>query len=70
MVRLLAATLLGALALACAGTATASYPHTFGPLKRNPADALVKLPIDSFRYDYARRCTKRPTPGASRWCPG
>jgi hypothetical protein len=64
VVRLLAAILLGTLALACAGTAAASYPHTFGPVKGNPADALDKLPIDGYRYDYARHCTKKPTPGA------
>lgn len=64
MVRFVAATLLATLALTCAAAAAASYPHTFGPVKRNPADSLVKLPIDSFRYDYARHCTTRPTPGA------
>jgi hypothetical protein len=64
VVRSLAATLLGTLALVCAGTAVASYPHTFGPVKGNPADKLDKLPIDNYRYDYSRHCTKKPTPGA------
>jgi hypothetical protein len=50
--------------LALTGVAAASYPHTFAPVKGNPADALAKLPIDGYRYDYARHCTKKPTPGA------
>ena len=29
----------------------------------NPADARDGLPIDGYRYDYARHCTKSPTPG-------
>jgi hypothetical protein len=60
--------LIAAAALACAfalaGSAAASYPRTFGPVKGNPADALAQLPIDGYRYDLSRRCTKRPTPGA------
>jgi hypothetical protein len=29
-----------------------------------PADRLASLPIDGYRYDLSRRCTKHPTPGA------
>jgi hypothetical protein len=46
------------------GTALAAHPQTFGPVKGNPADALSKLPIEGYRYDLSRRCTKSPTPGA------
>ena len=60
--------LLATCVLACvpalAGTASAAYPNTFAPVKGNPANALDKLPIDSYRYDHSRRCTKKPTPGA------
>jgi hypothetical protein len=55
---------LAVFALALAGTALAAYPETFRPVKGNPADSLDKLPIDGYRYDYARRCVKKPTPGA------
>ena len=33
------------------------------PAKGNPADALLALPIDDYRYDHATRCKKHPTPG-------
>jgi hypothetical protein len=58
--------LLAALActLAVAATAAASYPNSFGPVKGNPANKLASLPIDGYRYDLSRRCTKQPTPGA------
>ena len=62
--RPLLATFVLACVLACAGTALASYPNTFGPVKGNPANVLDKLPIDGYRYDHSRRCTKHPTPGA------
>jgi hypothetical protein len=55
---------LAVFAVALAGTALAAYPETFRPVKGNPADSLDKLPIDGYRYDYARRCVKKPTPGA------
>jgi hypothetical protein len=45
--------------LSLTGVAVAGHP-----VKGNPADALDKLPIDGYRYDYARHCTKSPTPGA------
>jgi hypothetical protein len=53
-----------AAAVCLAGTAFAAYPQTFKPVKGNPADKLDSLPIDAYRYDYARHCTKAPTPGA------
>jgi hypothetical protein len=63
-VRRLALPALILLLLSIAGTAIAAYPHTFKPVKGNPADKLDKLPIEGYRYDLSRRCTKHPTPGA------
>ena len=37
----------------------------FRPVSGNPADKLVKLPIDDYRYDHAKDCRKRPTKGAN-----
>jgi len=37
----------------------------FRPVSGNPADKLVKLPIDEYRYDHAKDCRKRPTKGAN-----
>ena len=62
--RLFVAAILCTLGLVAAGTAFAAYPETFGPVKGNPADKLDSLPIDGYRYDLSRRCTKHPTPGA------
>jgi hypothetical protein len=36
----------------------------FRPVSGNPADKLVDLPIDDYRYDHAKDCRKRPTKGA------
>jgi hypothetical protein len=44
--------------------ATSAIPSSFGPVSRNPADRLAPLPIEDYRYDHARRCRQRPTPGA------
>jgi hypothetical protein len=30
----------------------------------NPADRLADLPVDDYAYDHARKCLKRPSPGA------
>jgi hypothetical protein len=57
-VRLLVAALLCSIAVT--GTAAAA----FKPVKGNPADKLDSLPIEGYRYDLSRRCTKHPTPGA------
>jgi hypothetical protein len=63
-VRVFVAALLCAVGLAIAGSAVAAYPRTFKPVKGNPVDKLDKLPIENFRYDRSRRCTKHPTRGA------
>lgn len=42
----------------------------FARVRGNPADRLAHLPIDDYRYDYAKRCNKRPRPGTralERW---
>jgi hypothetical protein len=44
-----------------AGTALAAG---FLPVKGNPADKLVAVPIDDYRYDNAKDCRKQPTKGA------
>jgi hypothetical protein len=36
----------------------------FRPVAGNPADKLVNLPIDDYRYDHAKDCRKHPTKGA------
>jgi hypothetical protein len=36
---------------------------SFGPVAGNPADKLVRLPIDAYAYDRASRCESRPDPG-------
>jgi hypothetical protein len=48
-------------ALAAAATAIAGG---FLPVKGNPADKLVTVPIDDYRYDHAKSCRKHPTRGA------
>src|SRR3954468_18502306 len=36
----------------------------YGPVRHNPADRLAFQPIEGYHYDYAKRCRKRPMPGA------
>ena len=35
----------------------------FRPVKGNPADRLVALPIDDYQYDHAKKCHRTPKPG-------
>ena len=35
-----------------------------GAVSGNPADRLVRLPIDPYRYDHAKGCRQHPMPGA------
>ena len=51
------------LVVAFAATATA-IGGAFLPVKGNPADKLIALPIDDYGYDNAKDCRKHPTPGA------
>ncbi len=47
-----------------AAVASTALAGGFKPVKGNPADRLVKLPIDDYRYDRATKCRKNPTKGA------
>jgi hypothetical protein len=49
--------------LAVPAVAFGSFGTTFRAVKGNPADRLAKLPIESYRYDYATRCLKHPQAG-------
>jgi hypothetical protein len=57
--RRLLAVVVGSLVLACPALASQAFPSVRG----NPADHLTSLPIDDFRYDHARHCTRHPRPG-------
>lgn len=35
----------------------------YDPVAGNPADKLLDVPLEDYRYDYARKCRKRPMPG-------
>ncbi len=65
--RLFSLILLLGLAVALPAIALARpYPG----VPKNPADRLADRPIDPERYDYAKRCLRRPSPGAlalQRW---
>lgn len=39
------------------------YPSVFAPVPGNPADHLVALEIDGYRYDHARGCRRHPRAG-------
>jgi hypothetical protein len=40
-----------------------AFGSVFKPVHGNPADRLLQLPIDPYRYDYAKRCLKHPQKG-------
>jgi hypothetical protein len=66
--RRLATLLACALALAMLGLVAEAGAFKWVP--RNPADRLARLPMDDYRYDYARRCTTKPRAGTvalQRW---
>jgi hypothetical protein len=44
--------------------AAASFAAPYGQVANNPADRLADLAIDDYAYDHAKRCRKRPMPGA------
>ena len=51
--------LLLVLLLIAAFPATASAgDNVFRQVPGNPADKLLKLPIESYQYDYAKKCLK------------
>ena len=56
-----------ALVAACALVAsTGALGAPYGTVANNPADRFASLPVDPYRYDYARHCGKHPMPGALR----
>jgi hypothetical protein len=55
-------------ALVCACLSLLSIPahgstDAFPAVRGNPADRLVQVPIEDYRYDFARHCTRRARPG-------
>lgn len=64
------ACVIGATLLALLPATAAGFPSVFRPVRGNPADRLANLPIEDYRYDHARRCTKHPKAGTlalQRW---
>jgi hypothetical protein len=58
------------LALVPATAVAAGFPKSFAPMPHNPADRLADSPIENYRYDHAKRCTRSPragTVGLQRW---
>ena len=60
----LAAATLATACLLVSGRGAVAAPY--GTVANNPADSLAAAPIEAYRYDYARRCRRRPAPGALR----
>ena len=48
-----------------AASVSVAFAGGFRPVAGNPADKLVKLPIDDYQYDHAKDCRKNPAPGAN-----
>jgi hypothetical protein len=57
-------TLIAVLTLSLAAIAGDAIAGGLPPVKGNPADKLVEIPIDDYKYDQAKDCRKRPTKGA------
>jgi hypothetical protein len=67
--RLILPVLLFAL-LAGSAHATPKLPNPLPPVEDNPADRLLEVPIEDFRYDHASKCSKRTKRGVvamSEW---
>jgi hypothetical protein len=54
---------LAVLAFVPASAVAAGFPSSFAPLPHNPADRLAAQPIEDYRYDRAKRCTRSPRSG-------
>ena len=63
MLRLVLVAVLATLALAAPAAGAFRLPDLLGPLRGNPAEALVAVPPDPEAYDPATRCDPRPQPG-------
>ena len=46
-------------------TVAAATAGGFRPVRGNPADRMVNVPIDDYRYDRAKKCYKAPRKGAT-----
>jgi hypothetical protein len=44
-------------------SAASASDNVFRQVPGNPADKLLKLPIESYQYDYAKKCLKHPQKG-------
>jgi hypothetical protein len=55
---------LGLILLVLTPASAVGFPSEFRPVRSNPAERLVQLPIEDYRYDHARRCVKHPAAGA------
>jgi hypothetical protein len=51
--------------LVVAASVSVAIAGGFRPVAGNPADKLVNVPIDDYRYDHAKDCRKNPTKGAN-----
>jgi hypothetical protein len=49
--------------LATSAYALPKLPNPLPPVEDNPADALLDVPLEDSRYDYATKCNKRSKPG-------
>jgi hypothetical protein len=61
-VRLRLATLLVLLAVPCSGAVALAEPYP--PVARNPADRMLRAPIDEYGHDASKRCRKHASAGA------
>lgn len=63
--RLRAVLIVLATALALPPAAAHAWPSHYPAVAGNPADRLLRLPLEPSVYDPARRCTRRPKPGTT-----
>ena len=54
--------LVALLAVLCSGAVALAEPYP--PVPKNPADRMVRIPIDDYGHDDSKRCRKHAAPGA------
>jgi hypothetical protein len=54
--------LLALLAVLCSGAVALAEPYP--PVAHNPADRMLRVPIDDYGHDEAKHCRKHASPGA------
>jgi hypothetical protein len=57
------AILIAAAGLLVIPAAAFAFGNVFKQVPGNPANRLLQLPIDPYKYDYAKKCLKRPQKG-------